>query len=386
MARIQHVLRNGLIALFLLWRALDFIIACYAPNFVSYLGRFSHPTTLDSYNIPRWIKGFAQFDGIFYLRIAQNGYSQFEQAFFPLYPLLIRSLSPVIMNSYLITSLLISNISFFIGLVVFRKYLETVLPKNLRKDIKYIILCLLLFPTSFFFGASYTESLFFLLVISTFYFLTQKNYLLVALFAFLASLTRFVGVLLFIPITISLVDSSKLKVISYKKLLILFSPFLGLGTYVYYLWRTTGDPLAFFNAQNAFGAGRSTHLILLPQVLYRYVKILITAQWNIGYFIALLELSIFTLVLTVLAFQLKEILGSKNKSLLGLNLFSIANLLIPTFTGNLNSIPRYVLVSLSFFIYLGIIKSIGVRVLLCFIFLLLHVALVTLFIQGYFVS
>ncbi|PIX73599.1 hypothetical protein COZ39_02165, partial [Candidatus Roizmanbacteria bacterium CG_4_10_14_3_um_filter_33_21] len=41
----------------------------------------------------------------------------------------------------------------------------------------------------------------------------------------------------------------------------------------------------------------------------------------------------------------------------GLLLFSFINLLLPTLTGTFSSIPRYALMSLSVFIYLGEIKS-----------------------------
>lgn len=386
MARFQYLLRYRIIPLFLIWRLLDFAIAHIATVTLPYYGNFSHPSTLAKYDFPQWIKGFAQFDGIFYLRIAQDGYSQFEHAFFPLYPVLINRLSPIFAGNAIITSLLIANLSFLIGLIVFRKFLLLILPTKQHKHIAHMILALLLFPTSFFFGSSYTEGLFFLLVISTFYFLHKKNYWLVALLAFLASLTRFVGVFLFIPILISLLQATSYRLQATREIIAFSAPFLGLGTYIYYLWSTTGDPFAFFTSQSAFGAGRSTELILLPQVIYRYLKILITADWNLVYFVATLELSTFLLVFTVLIIQLRELLHSKNKNLLSLNLFSLANLLIPTLTGTLLSIPRFSLLSLSFFIYIGLLKNTKTKAFLCLVFLLIHVALVALFIQGYFIS
>lgn len=386
MASIQYFLRNGIIPLFLVWRFLDFAIAYAAAFALPYYGNFSHPSTLAKYNFPQWIKGFAQFDGIFYLRIAQDGYSQFEHAFFPLYPVLINFLTPIFTGNKLITSLFIANASFLAGLFVFRKYLLLILPAAQHKHIACIILALLLFPTSFFFGSSYTEGLFFLLVVSVFYFLYKKNYLLVAILAFLASLTRFIGVFLFIPIFISILQTSNFKFQIYKKILAILSPFLGLSLYIYYLWSTIGDPFAFFTSQTAFGAGRSTQLVLLPQVLYRYLKILVSARVDMVYFVACLELITFLFVFTILILQLRDLLHSKNKTLLGLNLFSLTNLLVPTLTGTLGSIPRYGLLSLSFFIYIGLLKSTKMKLLLCFIFFVLHVALVTLFIQGYFVS
>jgi len=375
---------------FFVWKIIDFFTAFHAALWLPYLGHFSHPITLAQYNLPHWIKGFAQFDGIFYLRIAQNGYSQFEQAFFPLYPALIKALSPITGGNYLIASLLIANASFLVGLVVFRKYLLAVIPPRQGKNIYFILSFLLLFPTSFFFGASYTEGLFFLMVVSVFYFLYKKNYWLVALFAVLASLTRFVGVFLFIPILINELRITnyelRIKIGGAKNLISIFAPFIGLAAYMFYLWQGTGNAFAFFTSQTAFGAGRSTQLVLLPQVLYRYLKILVTAQWDIAYFVALLELTTFLFVFTVLAYQLRQILRSKNKNLLGLSLFSLCNLLIPTLTGTLLSVPRFSLLSLSFFVYLGLLKSTKLKILLCIIFAVLHVALVTLFIQGYFVS
>ncbi len=386
MARFQYFLRIGIIPLFLTWRVLDFIFAYIAPLFIPYLGHFSHPSTLTPYNVPQWIKGFAQFDGIFYLRIAQNGYSQFEQAFFPLYPLFIRTLSPIFGGNYLTTSLMIANFSFLAGLIVFRKYLFNIIPANQQKNIYFILLFLLLFPTSFFFGASYTESLFFLLVVSTFYFLHKKNFWLVALFAFLASLTRFVGVFLFIPILVSFHQAPTFKLRASRKYLSIVSPFLGLSTYMLYLWQSTGNSFAFFTSQTAFGAGRSTELILFPQVIYRYFKILFTAEWNVVYFISLMEVVTFIFVLTILILQLRDLIRTKNMTLLGLNIFSLVNLLIPSLTGTFLSIPRFSLLSLSFFIYLGLLKSNRWKTFLCFIFFLLHVGLLSLFIQGYFVS
>lgn len=380
MARLQHILQYGVVPFFILWKIFDHVLAYLAPNFIPFQGNFSHPSTLDAYlTTPRWITAFAQFDGIFYLRIASNGYAQFEQAFFPLYPLLIRTLSIFFMQNQLAASLAISNISFVLGLLIFEKYLRNTLPKNRRSAIRFIIIFLLLFPTSFFFGATYTEGLFFLLVVLTFFLLDKKNYALAAIVAYFAASTRLVGVFLFIPFALTQTKFRRYKMIA-------LAPFLGLATYMYYLYQTTRDPVAFFSVQPAFGAGRSTHLILLPQVLYRYLKMLLMTRWSIGYFVSLLELMVFVFVFVILSIQLREILRSKQRNLLGLNLFSLTNLLVPTLTGTLSSVPRYALLSVSFFVYVGLLKSGHIKLVLCFIFTLLHVALVTLFIQGYFVS
>ncbi len=386
MARFQHLRFPSIITFFFLWRFVDSAIATLAPGIIPYLGHFSHPTTLTSYQLPHWIKGFAQFDGIFYLRIAQNGYSQFEQAFFPLYPVLIKAFSPLFGGNHLITSHVIANASFLSGLFLFSAYLKNILPPDQKKRIPLILISLIIFPTSFFFGASYTESLFFLLVVSSLYFLQKQNYQLVALFAFLASLTRFIGVFLFVPVLLLQIKNHKSYFLHLKPAVPVIAPFLGLATYMMYLWQSSGNPFAFFTSQTAFGAGRSTQFILLPQVLFRYLKILLFSEKNTAYFVAVCELGLFLLVITVLLIQLRNILRSKDRQLLGLNLFSLINILVPTLTGTLLSVPRFALLSLSFFIFLGQMKNMRIYAILASIFLLLHVLLVTLFIQGYFVA
>ena len=52
--------------------------------------------------------GWANFDGMHYLSIAQDGYRQYQQAFFPLLQILIRGLEKIVGN-YLLAGMLIAN-------------------------------------------------------------------------------------------------------------------------------------------------------------------------------------------------------------------------------------------------------------------------------------
>lgn len=157
---------------------------------------------------------------------------------------------------------------------------------------------------------------------------------------------------------------------------------------MYYLYISTGDPLAFFHAQNVFGPGRSTQLILLPRVYFRYLKIFFTAQLNFQYFISFFEFFIFNFVFIILILDLIKIFKSKIKNyfLFSLNLFSLTNILLSTFTGSFMSIPRFALLSLSFFVFLGRIKKGWLTISLFIVFFILHLITLVLFIQGYFVS
>ena len=397
-----------IIKMFLGWRIIDFIIIILTPLLIPYLGFFPYKDVLLQSNLPDWIYKLASFDGAHYILIARQGYMQYEQAFFPLYPLLIRFLS--LINNPLLTGLIISNSCFLIGLYYCYQYLKLLFPNNQQRHILVLVL-LLLFPTSFFFGAVYTEGLFFMLVILVIYSLKKNNYGLVSIFAILASLTRLVGVFLIIPIGLHLFNqfinhqpSKKinwLKLFDLKSLLTLLSPVIGLALYCFYLFITTGDLLFFLSSQPAFGANRSSHVIFLPQVIYRYIKIFITATPDSRYFVSVIEFGFFWFVLVVLLLDLfkhlninfhsiKSLKNFKiiivNYDLLGLNLFSLANLLLPTLTGTLSSVPRYLLLSISMFIYLSQVNNKTIKTLILIGFFLLHILLLGLFSQGYFIA
>lgn len=364
---------------FLFWRLFDLLIIYFASYFIPYLGFFPYKEILNSFHLPQLITKLANFDGVHYLLIAKNGYSQFEQAFFPLYPLLIRWLSPIFFNNLLLTALMISNFSFLLGIYFFIQYLK------LEKINQYylVILFLILFPTSFFFGTVYTEGLFLLFCVLTLFFLKRKQFFLAAICSFFTSLTRLIGVFLIVPIFFNLIKNKKLKPVSY---LVLLSPLIGLFIYAFYLWQTTGDPFFFVNSQPAFGANRSAQIIFLPQVYWRYLKIFLTANFNFQYFISLAEFSLFNFVLIVLILDLRKRYLEKNFSLFGLNIFSLINLIIPSLTGTFSSIPRYILLSLSFFIYLGEIKNRLKLIIIGLTFLLFHIIFLSFFIQGYFIA
>jgi len=400
--------------IFFIYRLIDFVITIFSSFFIPYLGFFPYKEILDKYNLPRFLSSLANFDGVHYLLIAKNGYTTYEQAFFPLYPILIKLFWPhAYITNYLfgfVNSLIISNLSFLIGLYIFAKYLNVILGSandsridsgrvrsslaRMTKISIWPIIFLLLFPTSFFFGIIYTEGLFFLLFIGTLYFLKKEKYYIAAFFAFLASLTRFIGVFLIIPILISQISrlknkkNWKLEIGNWKFLLTLLSPLLGLGLYCTYLWKVHHDPFFFLSSQWAFGAHRTSRIILLPQVYYRYIMIFLTAKWNFQYFISLFEFVTFSFVFVILIldFIRNWKLKIRNYERLGLNLFSFVNLILPTLTGTFSSIPRYALFSISFFLYLSQIQNKSLKIAIAIVFGVLHIIMLSFFMQGYFVS
>lgn len=393
--------------LFLIWRIVDIFIAYISQQLPWYKQSFQFGfLPYSQLAFPTFLLRLANFDGKHYLFIAHNGYGAFEQAFFPLYPLLTNFLKDLFSGSYLITGLFLSNITFLFGILLFYRFLRLVRLTSTQSF--WAILFLVLFPTSFFFGSIYTEGLFFFLVSLALYAYAKRKLYVFAIASFFAALTRLLGVFLVLPILLEILHSvwqqfqrksekKWLPNINLKSLMkvkslgvTLVAPLVGLITYMVYLWKKYGDPLLFYHVQSGFGAHRSEHLILLPQVIFRYLKIFLTASHDLIFAVAVVEFVVFITVLLTLLFTLYMLLQKKLTSssyiLLGLLLFSFINLLLPTTTGTLSSIPRYVLLSLSFFIQLGKISNPVARYALAVLLFALHVAALSFFIQGYFIA
>ncbi len=367
---------------FLIWRIILFAIAFLAPFIItSFGGRYPYVETLIATGLPNWVWSFAGFDGVHYLGIAENVYAaDYTQAFFPLYPILIKFVT--VAHSYLLTSLIVSNTLFVFALyLIYRLYREDYDDKLSWRG----LLLLLAFPTSFYFGAVYSESLLILLIAGCLLSLRKNNFILAGVLAMLASATRIFGILLTPFMALELYLSVKDKKIRVKSrefvnglIGVLLAP-LGAVFYMVYLKINFNDPLYFLNSQPVFGANRSIdHIILLPQVIFRYIKILATVPistlpfWN-----AVLEL-VFTLSPLIVLFWLYK------KIRLSYFLLTLGFLLLSSLTGTLTSMPRYAL--LAFLLLPLLAKNTRIFRVLMVVFAILQVILLTLFIRGYWVA
>lgn len=341
--------------LFGAWRVILFGIERIAPAFWPLRENFLGLVT-----------PWANFDGAHYTSIAKDGYGVYQTAFFPLYPILIRILSSITKVPLEYTAILISHIAFLIGLFLFWKYLEK------ARGRVWTIVFLLAYPASFFFAAGYSESIFFALAAGALLAIKRKYWILAACLIGLASATRLVGIFLIIPFVFAARRRSWSFVIA---------P-MGLFAYMLYLWRSVGDPLAFFHVQAAFGAGRSGgELIFLPQVLWRYLRMFTTVSTGeLLYHVAVLEISSFVLGMILLVVAWKK---RYDPSIL---LYSACVLVLPTLTGTLSSMPRYLLAAFPLFGVLGEIKSAGWKIMLLIVFFAILIYATTGFLQGYFIS
>ncbi len=341
------------------------------PYWDSVLQTFGHPLF--------W--SWANFDGVHYLMVSEKGYVfGLTQAFFPLY-IVLTKVGAFIVQNRVIAGLALSHLFFVGSLVIFYKLLRL---DYSQKVTHRTILYLVLFPTSFYFLSVYTESLFLFLLLLSFYFMRTKQWGYAALVGIALTLTRIIGIFI-VPAYLYEVWKSKAaqdKYPPFSHLILACVPVLGLLAYMLYLHVEFNDPLLFAHVQSSFGAGRETDkLVLIYQVFWRYLKMVFTVdRSNPLYFTVWLEL------LSTLSFVGLLIWGFLKKVRTSYLIFSIPGLLLPTLTGTLSSMPRYVLVLFPGFIVLGMIKHKWVQSLLVIIFTILLMICTALFTRGYWIA
>lgn len=139
-----------------------------------------------------------RFDTLWYVHISQHGYDRPRAVvFFPLYPLLIRLLSPFF--SPLASALLISTVAAFFALWGFQKLFRLDLPEE---TVNRGLTIFALWPSAFILFAGYPESLLIALMIWAIYFARLERWWLAGLLGLLAGLTKAVGVFVFVPLMV----------------------------------------------------------------------------------------------------------------------------------------------------------------------------------------
>lgn len=322
---------------------------------VTYLGFVSFPHSQKFSG--NFFESLANWDGGHYLGIAEHGYREkFQYAFFPLYPLLIRFVNNVTQN-YLATALIISIVSSFLALNLLYRLVSQYFDKKIAHK---TILCLIFFPTSFYFLTAYSEGLFFLLVVVTFLFKSKGKFFWATVAASLASATRLAGLALVLAL---LIDVQTTTGINRKNWYVLLSP-LGFVIYCWYLFNQTSDPFYFITAQ--------THWL-------RSLSVPGVGFWEAIKGVAFLELvfAIFGLGMVLRAFRFLP---------LSFAVYGFLSILLPLLTPSLSSIPRFLLPIFPIFILLALIKNQYAAFAYQLISIMLLSVFAILFANGYWVS
>lgn len=296
----------------------------------------AHVTNLTDSHV-RW-------DSLWYLEIAEGGYAyngpgQLSNiAFFPVYPSLIALFGPLF--GYALSGWLISLVALLGSALLLVRYMQEHHPDIDPQDTLFF---LLIFPTAIFFNAVYTESLFLLFVLSTFYFGLKRHFWLAGLFGILASLTRVTGILLILPLLIEYVIAMKEEKKKFGlDILGVVLPSLGIISFFTYHWARFGSPTLFFEVQDAWGRGfelETNHFLAETAA----------AQVNLYldyFFVA------FAVVATILlAMRLR----------LSYAAFIFIGILVPIATGTFMSVGRYLLILFPIYILAASYKEKLVR-------------------------
>jgi Gpi18-like mannosyltransferase len=197
---------------------------------------------------------FSRWDGFRYMAIAANGYPVSDPsstAFFPLYPILARSLAVLTGSAQgpglEVAALIVSNVALLAAVAALIALCRLDFGAGVASRASWY---LLLFPTSFFLSAIYAESLFLALSLGAMLCARRDRWLLAGALGGLAALTRPFGFVVAVPIAVEAFFSWREGQRSWRAVAGVALVPLALGAYMAYLGWHYGDPLAFVHAQS----------------------------------------------------------------------------------------------------------------------------------------
>ncbi len=313
---------------------------------------------------------WSHWDGEHYAALAMGGYlnppDSVSPAFFPLYPLLMRSFAdlfggPISKEVLSVWGPLLSLL--FLPFALYFIY-QIALDEFDERVAKGTVLILAFFPTTFFLNAAYTESLFLALSAGALWAVRVRKDLLVAcVLAALAGATRNVGVFLVVPLVYEWIKD--IESLRWRGIYLLLVPG-GLFAYMGYLWVRFGDPLLFYSAQESWGRQATGPLDTASRALGSASegagRLLDPGLWanpalgNVADHLAgagnFFNLAFFVFAVVVLLAGLRDLPVSLTAY--GLLLVAPATL-FGTPESPLMGTPRYVLVAFPVFIVLGLL-------------------------------
>jgi hypothetical protein len=209
------------------------------------------------------LDAFGRWDAHWYLDVAARGYElhgplasvQSNVAFFPLYPWAVGAVHALWPSAWrgegslFLCAVAVSNAAALLGLWLLWRLAREVTGDD---DVaSRTVLYAIVFPTGFILSAPYPEALFLLLSVGALLAAVRGRFLLAGLLGLLLALTRPGGVLVSVPLAWLAFTQGGPR--SRGTLLASALPGLGLALHAGQLWRITGDPLALFHAQAAWG-------------------------------------------------------------------------------------------------------------------------------------
>lgn len=278
--------------------------------------------------------------------IAKEGYvrrpfttdNQYNWAFFPLFPLMLRAAARVT-GEMPLTGMVLCSILFFVALVLLHKLsIDFGLDE---KDADRTTLYLTLFPFSYFFAIPLSESLFLVLTVGSFYAAKRDHWLWAGILGALASATRVTGVLL-LPVLAILYWQKHRRIWPLRKevLWLLLIP-TGLLSFMVFLYFITGNAFAFKDIYTSWN--RRFTFFFMPLFEYLRDPMLLAHYWDFR----ILNFLASILALVCGFFLLKWRWWS-------LAAYTLVSMFISLSSGVLQSHARYVMVLFPIFMVLAV--------------------------------
>jgi Gpi18-like mannosyltransferase len=278
---------------------------------------------------------FLKWDSKIYLDIILNYYSPtinfpIKYPFFPVYPLLVKFISLLLHSNPIIIGIIINQLAFFISFILIYKYCKNFLHLP-EKHVEFTLVLLSISSINIYINILYTESIFMLILLLAFYNLRNEKYWIAAIFGFILSATKIIGVLFVLPFFIYIYK--KTKIINWQMIIQIFLISSGLLLFMLYLFKITGDPIKFVHVQVYWG--RLNHVNWFEHPINSLKSIFQVARPHEVLFLIL------SIILMVFMFL-------KNYHLE--NIFFIVALILPILSGKLDSFSRFI--SVHFIIYI----------------------------------
>lgn len=199
------------------------------------------------------------WDGFWYLKIATEGYSYDGTTLhqtvvhYPFFAWMTQTLALLPMalgmpqtEAIILTGIILNNGLFFLSLVLLYKIISKYAPTTLAWS---VITLLALYPGSMFCSLYLTEAPFLAFSLAAFYAMECNRYWLAALLTWPASLTRYNGAILGVPLLQKIGLQNVLRPQGFLPLLVVA---LGAAIYPLYQWWAFGDPLIYFKLQSLY--------------------------------------------------------------------------------------------------------------------------------------
>jgi hypothetical protein len=267
-------------------------------------------------------------------------------AFFPLYPALIHvtsgltptgcALSPYLSTCATLGGLLVSNVALLAACVLL---FDLVHKRYTRSAAWRAVALLLVSPISIFLSGVYTESLFLLLTLLTFWLIERDRFGLAIAAAALACLTRSVGVALYPALLWIAWKSPPEKRIT--RLILAHIPPLFFAGYVFGAGISVGDPFAYFQTYELIWGRTAGNPIEAFTVYFSGVDVAL-----FGWHPAWLDL-----ILTLIFLALAGLTLRRDRAW---GVFALFALIIPIASGTLSAMPRYGAVIFPFYVILAL--------------------------------